>query len=78
MKALFYPFIKKLIVLRKEKKLISKGKIEFLENENKNVLAYKGTWQIKRWLYAAICGKQKSRNGYGLQVEGLQKGYWKL
>lgn len=34
-------FYKKLIQLRKEKKVIAEGKIDFLEKENKNVLAYR-------------------------------------
>ena len=38
-----YSFYKKLIALRKEKKAVSKGMIEFLEKENPNVLAYKRT-----------------------------------
>ena len=36
-----YSFYKKLITLRKEKTVISKGKIEFIERENADVLAYK-------------------------------------
>lgn len=36
-------FYKTLIHLRKEKKVIAEGKIDFLEKENKNVLAYRRT-----------------------------------
>ena len=36
-----YSFYKKLVTLRKEKKVISDGKIEFIERENADVLAYK-------------------------------------
>ena len=38
-----YSFYKKLIKLRKEKKAVSEGTIEFLEKENEDVLAYKRT-----------------------------------
>ncbi|WP_101876904.1 alpha,alpha-phosphotrehalase [Lachnoclostridium edouardi] len=54
-------FYKKLIVLRKEKKLISKGKIEFLENENKNVLAYKRTWADKALVVCCNLRETESR-----------------
>ena len=54
-------FYKKLIVLRKEKKLISKGKIEFLENENKNVLAYKRTWADKGLVVCCNLRETESR-----------------
>ena len=40
-----YWFYKKLIELRKEKKVISDGMIEFLEKENEDVLAYKRVYE---------------------------------
>lgn len=38
-----YSFYKNLVALRKEKAVISKGSIEFLEKENEDVLAYRRT-----------------------------------
>lgn len=40
-----YSFYKKLVTLRKEKKVISDGKIEFIERENADVLAYKRNYE---------------------------------
>lgn len=40
-----YSFYKKLVALRKEKKVISDGKIEFIERENADVLAYKRNYE---------------------------------
>lgn len=40
-----YSFYKKLIALRKEKEIISKGSIRFLEEKNPQVLAYCRTWK---------------------------------
>lgn len=40
-----YGFYKNLIALRKEKDVISKGTIEFLEKENENVLAYRRNYE---------------------------------
>ena len=42
-----YSFYKKLIALRKEKTVISKGKIEFIERENADVLAYKRNYEAE-------------------------------
>lgn len=40
-----YAFYKQLIALRKEKPVISRGSIAFLEEENPEVLAYRRTWE---------------------------------
>lgn len=40
-----YNFYKKLIALRKEKDIIAEGSIEFLEKENRDVLAYRRNYQ---------------------------------
>lgn len=40
-----YSFYKKLIALRKEKRVISEGTIQFLEKENTDVIAFKRQWE---------------------------------
>lgn len=40
-----YSFYKKLIALRKEKRVISEGTIQFLEKENPDVIAFKRQWE---------------------------------
>lgn len=40
-----YSFYKKLIALRKEKRVISEGTIQFLEKENSDVIAFKRQWE---------------------------------
>lgn len=40
-----YSFYRRLIALRKEKDVISRGKIAFLEKENPNVLSYRRNWE---------------------------------
>ena len=69
-----YSFYKKLIELRKEKKVISEGTIEFLENENADVLAYKRIYEKDEILvFNNLTGKEVA-----VQMQPEWKEYHKL
>ena len=66
-----YSFYKNLVALRKEKDVISKGTIEFLEKENEDVLAYRRAYGEEELIVLNnLTGKEITCTGRG-GVEGI-------
>lgn len=69
-----YSFYRRLIELRKEKKVISEGSIEFLERENADVLAYKRAYEKEEIIvFNNLTGKEIT-----VQMQPEWKEYHKL
>ena len=70
----FSSFYRRLIELRKEKKVISEGSIEFLERENADVLAYKRAYEKEEIIvFNNLTGKEIT-----VQMQPEWKEYHKL
>lgn len=69
-----YSFYKRLVSLRKEKNVISKGSIEFLEKENEDVLAYRRAYEDEELIVLNnLTGKEVT-----VPAESAWAGYHKL
>lgn len=69
-----YSFYKRLVSLRKEKNVISKGSIEFLEKENEDVLAYRRVYEDEELIVLNnLTGKEVT-----VPAESAWAGYHKL
>ncbi|MDO4272311.1 MAG: alpha,alpha-phosphotrehalase [Eubacteriales bacterium] len=60
-------FYKKLIALRKEKEIISKGRITFFAQDNEDVMAYKRNWEEQELII--FCNLRGENSSAGIQPE---------